>query len=78
MAIKVSRMTPADTDGAIVTIQEAFKNDPYSDWVFDKSRVLNTQTSTTTPTYLQNPGPRHPHPGPSGSPTGSSGRSKGS
>ncbi|GME28714.1 gnat family [Neofusicoccum parvum] len=37
MAVKVSRMAPADIDGAIVTIQEAFKDDPYSNWVFDKS-----------------------------------------
>lgn len=39
MTIKVTLMTPADIDGAIVTIQEAFKDDPYSNWVFDKSQV---------------------------------------
>lgn len=39
MAIKVTRMTPADIDGAIITIQQAFADDPYSNWVFDKSQV---------------------------------------
>lgn len=41
MPVEVTLMTPADIDGAIVTIQEAFKDDPYSNWVFDKSQVCS-------------------------------------
>jgi hypothetical protein len=40
MPIEVSRMTEADIDGAIDTIQQAFANDPYNNWVFpDRSKV---------------------------------------
>lgn len=40
MAIEVSRMTEADIDGAIDTIQQAFADDPYNNWVYpDRSKV---------------------------------------
>ncbi|PVI01488.1 acetyltransferas-like protein [Periconia macrospinosa] len=40
MAIQVTRMTEADIDGAIDTIQQAFANDPYNNWVYpDRSKV---------------------------------------
>lgn len=40
MPIQVNRMTEADIDGAIDTIQQAFENDPYNNWVFpDRSKV---------------------------------------
>ncbi|KAF2396848.1 acetyltransferas-like protein [Trichodelitschia bisporula] len=32
----VTRMTPADINGAIDTIQQAFADDPYSRWIFDQ------------------------------------------
>jgi len=33
-------MAEADIDGAITTIQEAFANDPYNNWVYpDRSKV---------------------------------------
>ncbi|KAF2848127.1 acetyltransferas-like protein [Plenodomus tracheiphilus IPT5] len=40
MPVTVSRMTEADIDGAIDTIQQAFANDPYNNWVYpDRSKV---------------------------------------
>jgi len=40
MPIQVTRMAEADIDGAITTIQEAFANDPYNNWVYpDRSKV---------------------------------------
>ncbi|KAF2138827.1 uncharacterized protein K452DRAFT_233350 [Aplosporella prunicola CBS 121167] len=36
MPVEVSPMTSEDIDGAVETIQQAFKDDPYSNWVFDK------------------------------------------
>jgi hypothetical protein len=40
MPIKVNRMTEADIDGAIDTIQQAFADDPYNNWVYpDRSKV---------------------------------------
>ena len=40
MPIQVSRMAEADIDGAIDTIQQAFANDPYNNWVYpDRSKV---------------------------------------
>ncbi|KAF2276310.1 acetyltransferas-like protein [Westerdykella ornata] len=44
MPIEVSRMTEADIDGAIDTIQQAFADDPYNNWVFpDRSKVSLTR-----------------------------------
>lgn len=44
MPIQVSRMTEADIDGAIDTIQQAFANDPYNNWVYpDRSKVSLTR-----------------------------------
>ena len=40
MPIEVTRMTEADIDGAIDTIQQAFADDPYNKWVYpDRSKV---------------------------------------
>jgi hypothetical protein len=40
MSIQVLRMTEADIDGAIDTIQQAFADDPYNNWVYpDRSKV---------------------------------------
>lgn len=33
-------MREEDIDGAIDTIQLAFANDPYSSWVYDRSKVV--------------------------------------
>ena len=41
MSIQVSRMTEADIDGAIDTIQQAFADDPYNNWIYpDRSKVF--------------------------------------
>ena len=41
MPVQVSRLGPADIDGALTCIQEAFKDDPYNSWVFsDRATVL--------------------------------------
>lgn len=41
MPIEVTRMKEADIDGAIDTIQQAFANDPYNNWVFpDREKVV--------------------------------------
>ncbi|KAI4866881.1 acyl-CoA N-acyltransferase [Hypoxylon rubiginosum] len=37
MSIRVSLLTEADIPGAITAIQQAFADDPYRNWVFDKS-----------------------------------------
>ena len=51
MPIEVARMTEADIDGAIDTIQQAFADDPYNNWVYpDRSKVLNQRTH---PTYYR-------------------------
>lgn len=45
MPIEVTRMTEADIDGAIDTIQQAFADDPYNRWVYpDRSKVLSPIT----------------------------------
>ena len=42
MTIKVTRMTEADIDGAIDTIQQAFADDPYNNWVYpDRSKACD-------------------------------------
>jgi hypothetical protein len=42
MTIEVTRMTEADIDGAIDTIQQAFADDPYNNWVYpDRSKVCD-------------------------------------
>lgn len=58
MTIKVTRMTEADIDGAIDTIQQAFADDPYNNWVYpDRSKVRQHQTRyTQTPTLTYPPG----------------------
>ncbi|KAI1322815.1 acyl-CoA N-acyltransferase [Xylariaceae sp. FL0255] len=38
MPIQVSLLTEKDIPGAVSAIQEAFANDPYNNWVFDKSK----------------------------------------
>ncbi|KAF1921389.1 acyl-CoA N-acyltransferase [Ampelomyces quisqualis] len=40
MPIKVTRMTEADIDGAITTIQQAFAEDPYNLWIYpDRAKI---------------------------------------
>jgi GNAT superfamily N-acetyltransferase len=41
MPLQVSLMREGDIDGAIDTIQEAFAEDPYAIWVYDRSKVLS-------------------------------------
>jgi hypothetical protein len=44
MPIQVTRMKEADIDGAIDTIQQAFANDPYNNWVFpDREKVTHSK-----------------------------------
>ncbi|KAI0023239.1 acyl-CoA N-acyltransferase [Xylariomycetidae sp. FL0641] len=38
MVIQVSPLSEADIPGAVSAIQEAFADDPYNNWVFDKSK----------------------------------------
>ncbi|ORY63523.1 acyl-CoA N-acyltransferase [Pseudomassariella vexata] len=38
MAIKVYPLTEADISGAVKAIQVAFADDPYNNWIFDKSK----------------------------------------
>ena len=67
MPIQVTRMKEADIDGAIDTIQQAFANDPYNNWVFpDRKKVLNSvpvflRALLTLP-GLSSTKPRIPHP----------------
>lgn len=39
MAIEVVSLTEADIPGTVEVIQQAFADDPYFNWVFDKSSV---------------------------------------
>ncbi|KAF2734102.1 acyl-CoA N-acyltransferase [Polyplosphaeria fusca] len=44
MTIEVTRMTEADIDGAIDTIQQAFAEDPYNRWIYpDRSKISLTR-----------------------------------
>ncbi|KAI5863161.1 acyl-CoA N-acyltransferase [Durotheca rogersii] len=47
MAIIVSPMTEADIPGAVSAIQQAFADDPYNNWVFDKS-TFNAQRNAVS------------------------------
>ncbi|RYP31144.1 hypothetical protein DL767_005897 [Monosporascus sp. MG133] len=38
MPVRVTDLTEADIPGAVSAIQEAFADDPYNNWVFDKSK----------------------------------------
>ncbi|KAI1313691.1 acyl-CoA N-acyltransferase [Xylaria venustula] len=38
MPVQVSLLTERDIPGAVAAIQEAFADDPYNNWVFDKSK----------------------------------------
>jgi hypothetical protein len=50
MPIQVTRMTEADIDGAIDTIQQAFAEDPYNKWIYpDRSKVRRSPEHTPTP-----------------------------
>jgi hypothetical protein len=43
-------MTEADIDGAIDTIQQAFAEDPYNNWVFpDREKVSTSSILYTVP-----------------------------
>jgi hypothetical protein len=40
MPLQVDRMKAEDIDGAIDTIQQAFADDPYNNWIYpDKNQV---------------------------------------
>jgi len=39
MPIQVTPISEADIPGAITCIQEAFANDPYNNWVYDRTKV---------------------------------------
>ena len=54
MTIKVTRMTEADIDGAIDTIQQAFADDPYNNWVYpDRSKVCGFVFDPAQPVTVQ-------------------------
>lgn len=56
MPVEVTRMTEADIDGAIDTIQQAFADDPYNNWVYpDRSKVHRPQTCRTRTSSLTRP-----------------------
>lgn len=46
MTIEVARLTEADIPAAIDIIQQAFADDPYFNWVFDKDRVSHGLDTT--------------------------------
>lgn len=50
MALQITRMREEDIDGAIDTIQQAFSDDPYANWVYDRSKVAN---NSSTPSSAQ-------------------------
>jgi hypothetical protein len=53
MPIQVTRMTEADIDGAIDTIQQAFAEDPYNLWIYpDRSKVCASILAQRTFTPL--------------------------
>jgi hypothetical protein len=66
MPIQVTRMTEADIDGAIDTIQQAFAEDPYNLWIYpDRSKVRASPSHLTrnpplTLLLLDRPNPQ-PH-----------------
>lgn len=45
MPIHISRMTEADIPGSVAAIQEAFADDPYNNWMFDKSKFDATRNA---------------------------------
>ncbi|CAG9957029.1 unnamed protein product [Clonostachys rosea f. rosea IK726] len=47
MVIKISNLTEADIPGAVAAVQDAFKNDPYNEWVYDHSK-FNQQRNATS------------------------------
>lgn len=49
MAIEVARLTEADIPAASDIIQQAFADDPYFNWVFDKDRVCHANWSRYDP-----------------------------
>jgi hypothetical protein len=50
MALQVSLMTPADIDGAIDTIQQAFAEDPYNKWIYNDRSKVRPLAKTNHPT----------------------------
>jgi hypothetical protein len=56
MPVEVTRMAEADIDGAIDTIQQAFADDPYNNWVYpDRSKVHWPQTRRMRMSSLTRP-----------------------
>ncbi|KAL7626907.1 hypothetical protein AAE478_003681 [Parahypoxylon ruwenzoriense] len=47
MTIRVSPLTEADIPGVVSAIQQAFADDPYNNWVFNKS-TFNSQRNATS------------------------------
>ncbi|KAI0013994.1 acyl-CoA N-acyltransferase [Xylariaceae sp. FL0662B] len=45
--IKVTPLTEADIPGAVSAIQEAFADDPYNNWVFDKSKFSRQRNAAS-------------------------------
>ncbi len=47
MPIKVTEITEADIPGAVTCIQQAFEEDPYNHWVFDKANFSQKRNSVS-------------------------------
>ncbi|VUC22939.1 unnamed protein product [Clonostachys rosea] len=47
MVIKISNLTEADIPGAVAAVQDAFKNDPYNEWVYDHSKFNQQRNSAS-------------------------------
>ncbi|KAI0127446.1 acyl-CoA N-acyltransferase [Xylariales sp. AK1849] len=47
MPIRVSPLQEADIPGVVAAIQDAFANDPYNNWVFDKSKFRPERNSAS-------------------------------
>jgi hypothetical protein len=52
MPIEIQPITYGDIPGAARCIQEAFADDPYNNWVFDKSKVCK---QGVVPPFLAQP-----------------------
>ena len=50
MPLEVTLMREADINGAIDTIQQAFADDPYNNWVFNDRSKVHDSTTLAPPT----------------------------
>jgi hypothetical protein len=55
MSIQISPLTESDIPGAITAIQEAFADDPYNNWVYDKSKVRSSLFAPSSDPALLRP-----------------------